>query len=361
MTTGYHSHNGAEAVYAYAIIPAADQLRFDVAGVDDEHDEVYSIPYKGLGAVVSASVRPDYRGLNRQEAARFLVAHQRVVESVMRLYPLLPMRFGTVLPGEAWVDRMLVQAETLFRTTLEKFANLVQMEVVILWHLPEVLQAISQEEEIASIRVRAAAHPEEVTEADRISVGRLVQLSLERRRAALRQHLASSLRDILLDGMVNPLMDDSMAVNVALLIERAHHERLYQRLDELDEEYEGKLTFRCVGPLPPYSFASVDVQVPSFEQVRDARCLLGLGETCRAAEIRRAYRQLASRLHPDHNPQDSQSEARMAELTRAHKLLAAYAESQAFETSLCHLDQPSVEQTLLISVQRQDAMAQGAL
>jgi len=109
----------------------------EVAGVDDEQDEVYTIPHRDLAAVVSASPLADYRGLKRDRAARYLVAHQRVVEAVMKAFPILPAKFGTVLPDEDSVRRLLAQGEPLFRTTLEEFADRVQMEVVILWDLQE--------------------------------------------------------------------------------------------------------------------------------------------------------------------------------------------------------------------------------
>jgi len=64
--------------YVYAIIPTGDRVLFDeVAGADDEHDEVYTVPHCDLAAVVSASPLADYRGLKRDQAARYLVAHQR--------------------------------------------------------------------------------------------------------------------------------------------------------------------------------------------------------------------------------------------------------------------------------------------
>jgi hypothetical protein len=72
------------AIYVYAIIPTGNQVIFDeVAGVDDEYDEVYTVPHRDLAAVVSASPLADYRGLKRDEAVRYLVPHQRVVEAVM--------------------------------------------------------------------------------------------------------------------------------------------------------------------------------------------------------------------------------------------------------------------------------------
>jgi hypothetical protein len=316
------------AIYVYAIIPTGNQVIFDeVAGVDDEYDEVYTVPHRDLAAVVSASPLADYRGLKRDEAVRYLVPHQRVVEAVMQTFPILPAKFGTVLPNETWVRRLLGQGEALFCTTLEKFAGLVQMEVVVLWDLQQIFQEIGQEENITELKAQIAGRPLEETLIEQVAVGQMVQASLERRRASLRDYLIHWLREVARDLVVNPTMDDSMVVNVALLVNEAGQEALDRQLELLDEEFEGWLTFRRVGPLPPYSFATVEVEMPSFEAIDEARRRLGLGETATPRQIRRAYHRLADQMHPDHNPDDLQAKTRMAELTQAYELLTAYAET----------------------------------
>lgn len=365
-------------IYLYAIIPAGDEIIFDVTGAGSDNDDVYTIPHRGtsadsgqaLAALVSASPLPDYRGLKRNEAAVYLVAHQRVVEAVMQDFSLLPVKFGTVLTDEAQVRRLLTQGEALFRSALERFSGQVQMEVVALWNLQQVFQEISQEAQIADLRAQIAGRPPEETTAERIAIGQMVQASLEQRRAALQDHLIPPLREVAADLIVNPPMDDSMVTNVALLVDKASRGALDQRLRSLDEEFEGRLHFRCVGPLPPYSFATVEVQVPSFKAIDEARRCLGLEETVPPGEIRQAYRWLASQLHPDLNPDDPQAEARMAELTKACELLMAYAENMqrgrgAEEHKRATLPSNSlaprldfsrqaVERTLLIAIRRQE-------
>lgn len=361
------------ATYVYAIIPTGDQVIFDeVAGVDDEHDEVYTVPHHDLAAVVSASPLADYRGLKRDQAARYLVAHQGVVEAVMQVFTILPAKFGTVLPDEASVHRLLAQGDTLFRTALEKFSDQVQMEVVVLWDLQKVFQEIGQEAHIAQLKAQVEGRPPEETLIERVAIGQMVQASLEQRRASLRDYLIHWLGKVSLDLVVNPTMDDSMVANVALLVDEAGQEALDRQLELLDEEFEGQLTLRCVGPLPPYSFATVEVEVPSFEAVDEARRRLGLGETVTPGEIRRVYHRLAGQAHPDHNPDDPEAEARMTELAQAYELLTSYAEnvqgSRGAEEQgskgareqgsrgehLCTFSREAVEQTLLIAVQRQE-------
>ncbi|MBU0512807.1 MAG: J domain-containing protein [Chloroflexi bacterium] len=145
---------------------------------------------------------------------------------------------------------------------------------------------------------------------------------------------------------------------------------LDERLDLLDEEFEGRLHFRCVGPLSPFSFATVEVQIPAFEDVDKARRHLELGETTTASEIKRAYRRMAGQYHPDHNPDDPEAEARMTEITKAYQLLTAYAENvqrgrggegehpgTSAPQHPCSFSQEAVEQMLLITVRRQEIVA----
>jgi hypothetical protein len=336
--------------YVYVVIPTTEQGFFDVAGVDDDHDEVYAVQNHDMAAVVSASPLADYQGLKRDQAVRYLLAHQRVVETVMHDFPVLPARFGTVLPDESWVHRLLVQGGDLLRTTLEGLAGRVQMEVVVLWSLQQVFQEIGQEAHIARLKEEIRSRPPEQTLTERQAVGHMVQAALEQRRGDLRDHVICPLRELALDLVINPIMDDSMVANVALLLDQAGREALDRQLELLDQRFQGRLLFRCVGPLPPYSFATVDVQVPSFEAVDTARHLLGLGEMAVTGEIKRAYRRLASQLHPDHNRQDPAAEARMTELVEAYRLLTSYADNQM----VCRFDRPAVEQRLLIAIRRQE-------
>jgi hypothetical protein len=161
-----------------------------------------------------------------------------------------------------------------------------------------------------------------------------------------------------------------MVANLALLINRPSKEILDRQLEALDQEFNGQLLFRCVGPLPPYSFATVDVQVPSFETVDKARRTLGLEDLVVANDIKQAYYQLATRLHPDRNRDDPEAPTRMAELAEAHQFLTAYAEAvRAWQGGDKHgnngtsralpnipFDQQTVARVMMISIRRQEAL-----
>jgi hypothetical protein len=333
----------SNGLYLYAIIPTSANIIFDIPGAGEDDDEIYTISNDGLAVVVSSSPLPDYHGLKRNEAAVYLVAHQRVLEAIMQDFSLLPVKFGTVLRDENQVYRFLKQGASLFRSALNRFAGKMQMEVVVLWNPVQVFQEIGQEETIVQLKTQVVNRSSDDTLGERVALGRLVQAALEGRRTALREKLLPALREVALDMVINPLMDDNMVANVALLIDNASGRALDQRIETLDAEFvSGKLqtpgntplTFRCVGPLPPYSFATVEAQQITFDEIETARRVLNLKERASYAEIKKAYRSRAAQMHPDHITSDNQVEAipdaclGMDELTKAYRFLTAYVECQ---------------------------------
>jgi len=55
---------------------------------------------------------------------------------------------------------------------------------------------------------------------------------------------------------------------------------------------------------------------------RDLYAILGVPKTASTDEIRRAYRRLAKKYHPDMNPGDKQAEEKFKEITAAHEVLS---------------------------------------
>jgi len=65
--------------------------------------------------------------------------------------------------------------------------------------------------------------------------------------------------------------------------------------------------------------------MPNFEQIDEARRLLGLGEAATLKEMKRAYRRLAAQYHPDKCSEDRLAcEERMKKLNQAYELIVRY-------------------------------------
>ena len=57
---------------------------------------------------------------------------------------------------------------------------------------------------------------------------------------------------------------------------------------------------------------------------KDLYAILGLAKGASADEIRKAYRKLARKYHPDHNPGDKQAEDRFKDLSLANEIGRAH-------------------------------------
>ena len=152
-----------------------------------------------------------------------------------------------------------------------------------------------------------------------------------------------------------------MIASVALLLPEQASAALDRRLAELDEEFDERLNFRCVGPLPASSFATVEVTLPSFEVVDEARRALNLGASAKLADIKSAYRQLIRQSHPDVSAATSVDGKQAAQITNAYKTLMSYAEAlplpgreSALADAGCRFDRGAVESAIIVAVRRQE-------
>jgi hypothetical protein len=151
-------------------------------------------------------------------------------------------------------------------------------------------------------------------------------------------------------------MDDKMVLNTAFLLDQNRQEDFGRKVEELNGRFEERLNFRCVGPLPPYSFYTLEVRKMQFEEVDWARRKLELEDDfITANKIKKAHRRLALTCHPDKNPDTPDINRKFEDMTRAYKILLDYyrASSQAEESKGFYLnDQAFEKNSILVTTTR---------
>lgn len=311
--------------YIYGVVATGQELGLGPIGIGGRGDEVCTIPYQDIAAVVSNCPPVDYSRMKKEKVLRELALHQQVVEQAMERFIILPMKFGTMVQDEEKVKAILRTGYQEFRAALAQMKNKVQMEVIATWDLNSVLREIAKEES---------------------------KESLDRRREHYQREALDSLSECAFDLQMKPLPDDSFVLNLALLIDRERQEELDSKVEELERRFGGGLSFRLVGPLPAHSFSFIEVRTPSPEEVTRARELLGIDEEASLAEVKRAYYQQARKYHPD------EAQKRLAEMKEASRLLANYCLAQLagrgleFGDSLCSFRPEDVDDTILISIKK---------
>ena len=315
--------NGADGPrYLYAIIPNPDWRQVP----DRLDDEVYFIQGERFSAVVRDAVASPFDLRDRQELALLLLRHQQVIERVMTWTSILPVKFGTVAPDGQAVSRSLANGTAAFADAFERMKGKSQFEILVTWDPEPVFASIAAEPEVVQLKqeLTTDGYGAYLVAASRL--GALVKWFFVRRRNKLADGIAQVLRQISQDAVPNALMDDRMVLNMALLIEDDRTAALDDCLETLDASYEGKLTFRCIGPLPPHSFATVEITFLEAGKITRARRLLELDAVQDARTLQAAYRRLAKQAHPDTAAGGGDGE-RIAELKDAFTTLSSYVDA----------------------------------
>ena len=100
-------------------------------------------------------------------------------------------------------------------------------------------------------------------------------------------------------------------------------EREFNRaLEATDSDFQNKLRFKCVGPLPPYSFATVTIKRFDPEEIRRSAKILGLNGKAELTFVKKVYKELSRQCHPDMDP--NLSVQKFEELNRAYELIFDY-------------------------------------
>ncbi len=80
--------------------------------------------------------------------------------------------------------------------------------------------------------------------------------------------------------------------------------------------------------------------MPTATDFKDYYAILGVSKTATPEEIKRAYRKLARKYHPDLNPKDKNAEAKFKDLNEANEVLSDAEKRQKYDQFGQHWNQP---------------------
>ncbi len=335
--------------YIYGILRANGKRNFGVIGIGDSPSKVYTVPLQDLSAVVSDSPIRAYHSMTKDKVAQDLFCHQSVIEKVMEKQTILPMKFGTFVEGEKEIAQILKMGYEQFRQTLNSINNKIELDVVAFWNKDMIFKELAEDKEIKEFKEKIISNPAGPQLDERISLGRLVETSLKKKNLEYAEKIRSTLKENVEDFCTHDNLDSMMILNCSFLLEAKREKEFDEKLNEFDEKYQKKINFRCIGPLAPYSFSTIEVKIIRFDAVDNARKLLGLGEEITPTEIKGAHRKLALRYHPDKNLKGESSGKEFNELNQAYKLLLEYCRSDR-----CSLRKENVKDSFLINILKKE-------
>ncbi len=217
--------------------------------------------------------------------------------------------------------------------------------------LKSFLQEVSQEEEIRQLRESLLKKTGGVTIDDQMKIGLMVKKHLDSKKKKLTRRILVTLGEASQNLREHDVMDDNMVLNCAFLLDMSRQEEFLQLVEHINDEFENNLNFRCVGPLPPYSFYTLEVKKPRFEEIRWAKEKLGIDvDFITPTEIKKAHHKAALVCHPDKNPGIPNIEKKFDEMTRAYKILLDFykASNSDKHEEICCLNEDAFEKNAIL-------------
>ncbi len=344
--------------YLYAVLAGEPHLDLGPVGLPHGTAPVTVHTVDGLTAVVSDYNGPIFEDLGKTDLLAALGVYQRVLELALAQHTILPVKFGSVLSSPGAVSDLLFRYRSRLLEALREVGDSVEIDLSATWDQKLMVADIAREPAVAALAGAITGSPEEGLAAQ-VRVGMLVHETLERRREEYRRRIVGDLVGLARDAEPFILPSQELVANLAFLVERDELQNFEAAVDRLGEELGAHLSFRYIGPLPPYSFATVYLNRYDPAQIESARHLLGLGEWVSESELQRTYRELAAQAHPDRNAGNPEAQTRFASLSSARDVLQAYLTRQREHAGM-HADEPidvrieTVADAILLEIRRSD-------
>jgi hypothetical protein len=246
-----------DGMYVYSIVECAEPRGFGGLGIGGRGDRVYTVHYKDLAAVVSRTPLVVY-----DPTREYVLAHAHVNEVIIEEgFTPVPMSFGTLFKTEKDIVEFLEDTYDDLRDVLVKMKDKLEFGLRVNWTREEVLAEIERDDEGIRRLKEEIAKSQQSTYFARMQLGRMVEQALNDKSDAYVRDIYEYLRDAAIASRSNKPIGDKMIMHAAFLVQRDRAGIFDQKVQEIAQRFEGKLSFRYTGPWPPYNFVTIRLQL----------------------------------------------------------------------------------------------------
>jgi Gas vesicle synthesis protein GvpL/GvpF len=248
---------GVDGRYVYGVIEARDPVTFGRSGLGGSGEPVYTIHHGDIAAVVSRTTVFIYDP-TRENA----LAHEHVIENVMKTHTIIPMSFGTVFRTDDDIREVLKSIYASLKDVLKQMSGKLEFGLKVTWDRDRVIEEIKKgNDEIARFQQELNRKHLQSTYFARMQLGRMIDKALAERAAEYVRAIYDGLRSACVASRDNKPIGDKMILNAAFLIQREREAEFDAAVNEIAKKFGDRLNFKYTGPWPPYNFVNIRLKL----------------------------------------------------------------------------------------------------
>ena len=243
--------------YVYGIVETKEHLNFGKIGIGGAGEAVYGVNYQDIAAVVSKTAVAIFDP-TRENA----LAHEHVIETVMKNYTIIPMSFGTVFRTDDDIRQVLKSIYVSLKDVLNQMAGKLEFGVKVNWDRDQIIDELQQhDEELRKFHQEIVRKQLQSTYFARMQLGRMIDKALAERATLYVREIYEALRSCCVASRDNQPIGDKMIMNAAFLVERKREAEFDAVVNKLAKKYGKRLKFKYTGPWPPYNFVNIRLKL----------------------------------------------------------------------------------------------------
>ncbi len=193
------------------------------------------------------------------------LAHQKAIEEVMNLHTTLPVRFATVAEDEDKVKRILEKEHDRFKDLLSSIRNKTELGLKAVFKEEIIYRDILEKyDDIKRLKEKIAAISPEKSHYQRMQIGKMVEDALQKEKEIVKAEILDVLSSLAVESKTNDTYGNMMIINAAFFVEKAKETTFDEQIRLLDEKYGERVTFKYVGPLPPFNFVNISINTEDY-------------------------------------------------------------------------------------------------
>jgi hypothetical protein len=246
-----------EGRYVYGIIESRSPVQFGKSSIGGVSEDVYTVHYADIAAVVSRS--PVFIFDPTRDNA---LAHEHVIETVMKNYTIIPMAFGIVFRTDDDIREVLKSIYSSLKDVLKQMSGKLEFGLKVTWDRDRIIEELKREhDEIHRFHQELTRKHLQSTYFARMQLGRMIDKALAELAANYVRDIYDGLRAVCVASRDNKPIGDKMIMNAAFLIQKDREKEFDAAVNKVATKFGDRLNFKYTGPWPPYNFVNIRLKL----------------------------------------------------------------------------------------------------